>query len=208
MTKTDEELIAAARAVVERWDTPHWKDVPATAVFINRLRDALAGRLEGRGGGEAGKRPEGHCNDDAAWEEFRRQYAGKPRSRPDMTDFELANAVYMASPRNELDLLHLQTAAKERIRWLSIRLADALSREGEGWREIETAKPGPPVMLWIPGFVGAEVCVGVVRDCEAYGVTMLEWVDRDIGEPFETIDGPVYPTHWRPLPAPPSQGGE
>lgn len=49
---TDEELIAAARAVVERWDTPHWKDVPATAVFINRLRNALCDRLDGRGGGE------------------------------------------------------------------------------------------------------------------------------------------------------------
>lgn len=35
------EMVAAARAVVERWDTPLWKDAPATAGFINRLRDAL-----------------------------------------------------------------------------------------------------------------------------------------------------------------------
>jgi len=35
-------LIEAARAVVERWDTPLWKDVPATAVYINALRTALA----------------------------------------------------------------------------------------------------------------------------------------------------------------------
>ena len=35
------ELVSAARAVVERWDTPLWKDAPATAGFINRLRDAL-----------------------------------------------------------------------------------------------------------------------------------------------------------------------
>ena len=34
-------MVAAARAVVERWDTPLWKDAPATAGFINRLRDAL-----------------------------------------------------------------------------------------------------------------------------------------------------------------------
>jgi hypothetical protein len=59
MTKTDEDLIAAARAVVERWDTPHWKDVPATAVFINRLRNALCDRLEGRGGGEVVALPDG-----------------------------------------------------------------------------------------------------------------------------------------------------
>jgi len=36
-----DELVLAAQAVIERWDTPAWKDVPATATFINRLRDAL-----------------------------------------------------------------------------------------------------------------------------------------------------------------------
>ena len=36
------ELIAAAIAVIERWDTPAWKDVPATANYINDLRDAVA----------------------------------------------------------------------------------------------------------------------------------------------------------------------
>lgn len=35
------ELESAARAVVERWDTPLWKDVPATAEYINALRRAL-----------------------------------------------------------------------------------------------------------------------------------------------------------------------
>ena len=41
------ELVSAARAVVERWDTPLWKDAPATAGFINRLRDALPA-IEGK----------------------------------------------------------------------------------------------------------------------------------------------------------------
>jgi len=36
------DLIAAAQAVVDRWDTPLWKDVPATAEYIGRLRAALA----------------------------------------------------------------------------------------------------------------------------------------------------------------------
>lgn len=36
------ELRAAAQALVECWDTPLWKDVPHTAVFINRLRAALS----------------------------------------------------------------------------------------------------------------------------------------------------------------------
>ena len=36
------DLIAAAQAVVDRWDTPLWKDAPATAEYIGRLRAALA----------------------------------------------------------------------------------------------------------------------------------------------------------------------
>lgn len=35
------KLMPAATAVVERWETLMWKDVPATAVVINALRDAL-----------------------------------------------------------------------------------------------------------------------------------------------------------------------
>ena len=38
---TDEQLRKAAQAVVDRWDTPLWKDVPATAEYINKLREAL-----------------------------------------------------------------------------------------------------------------------------------------------------------------------
>ena len=34
-------LRTAAQAVVDRWDTPLWKDVPATAEYINELREAL-----------------------------------------------------------------------------------------------------------------------------------------------------------------------
>lgn len=40
-TNTD-ELREAARAVVERWDSPLWKDLPHTGTFIDRLRKALA----------------------------------------------------------------------------------------------------------------------------------------------------------------------
>jgi hypothetical protein len=35
-------LREAAQAVVDRWDTPAWKDVPHTGEFINALRAALA----------------------------------------------------------------------------------------------------------------------------------------------------------------------
>jgi hypothetical protein len=39
----DARLVDAAQAVVDRWDTPSWKDVPATAEYINALRNALEG---------------------------------------------------------------------------------------------------------------------------------------------------------------------
>lgn len=38
----DAELLEAAEAVVARWDTPLWKDAQPTAVFIGRLRAAIA----------------------------------------------------------------------------------------------------------------------------------------------------------------------
>lgn len=34
-------LLEAARAVVDRRDSPKWKDQPHTAVFINALRKAI-----------------------------------------------------------------------------------------------------------------------------------------------------------------------
>ena len=35
------ELLDAAIAVIERWDSPLWKDLPATAEYIGRLRKAV-----------------------------------------------------------------------------------------------------------------------------------------------------------------------
>ncbi len=37
-----QQLRDAAQAVIDRWDTPLWKDVPATAEYIGRLRKAMA----------------------------------------------------------------------------------------------------------------------------------------------------------------------
>lgn len=35
-------VLDAAQAVIDRWETPLWKDVPATAGYIHALRDAIA----------------------------------------------------------------------------------------------------------------------------------------------------------------------
>jgi hypothetical protein len=55
-------------------------------------------------------------------------YASKGRAdlcHGELSDFEVANAVFMAD-RFDLSLIHWQTAAKERIRWLSVQLAIAI----------------------------------------------------------------------------------
>lgn len=67
---------------------------------------------------------------DGHWEtdegtDMANRYSGLERkdlAYGDKTDLELANAVYMVD-RNSLALIGLQTAAKERIRWLSAQLA-------------------------------------------------------------------------------------
>lgn len=47
-------------------------------------------------------------------------------TKGEVSDFALANAVFLAG-RDDLDLIVWQTAAKERIRWLSAQLATALT---------------------------------------------------------------------------------
>lgn len=43
---TPDSLIAAAQAVIDRWDSPKWKDLPATGSYIHALRLALANAKE------------------------------------------------------------------------------------------------------------------------------------------------------------------
>lgn len=40
-TAPDPALADAAQAVIDRWDSPLWKDAEPTAAVINRLREAL-----------------------------------------------------------------------------------------------------------------------------------------------------------------------
>lgn len=44
-----ENLREAAQALIDRWETPLWKDAPATAEYIHRLRAALADKPTGEG---------------------------------------------------------------------------------------------------------------------------------------------------------------
>jgi hypothetical protein len=42
LAKDRDDLLAAAKAVVERWDTPSWKDAVPTGEVIGKLRRAIA----------------------------------------------------------------------------------------------------------------------------------------------------------------------
>ncbi|CAN5572083.1 hypothetical protein BH10PSE14_BH10PSE14_06180 [soil metagenome] len=57
----------------------------------------------------------------------------------DVCDLELANAVFLAG-RNDLDLIVWQTAAKERIRWLSAHLAAAAMPDASSIDEVAAVK--------------------------------------------------------------------
>ena len=39
----NEKLLEAAKVVIERWDSPLWKDLPHTGEFIHKLREAVEG---------------------------------------------------------------------------------------------------------------------------------------------------------------------
>lgn len=70
----------------------------------------------------------GHWDTDEG-HEMATEYLGRSREElchGELSDFALANRQYMAS-RDDLDLLAWQTAAKERIRWLSAQLAAELT---------------------------------------------------------------------------------
>jgi hypothetical protein len=47
-----DDLLAAAKAVVERWDTPSWKDAVPTGEVIGQLRRAIAASINAEAEGE------------------------------------------------------------------------------------------------------------------------------------------------------------
>lgn len=87
------------------------------------------------------KRPAGHCDSDEHFVEFTTRLQEVARPYAQMTDFALANAVFMAD-RNDFDLMAYQTAAKERIRWLSVHLAMALQRADKAETLLEGIERG------------------------------------------------------------------
>lgn len=107
-------------------------------------------------------------------------YAAKTREQlayGNKTDLELANAIFMVG-RGDLDLIGLQTAAKERIRWLSVQLA--LARRGVTEIRMTPIADGLPVRDELRGEQT------ILTYCEAVGtwdIAFMEsgWDDFDSG---------------------------
>jgi hypothetical protein len=89
-------------------------------------------------------------------------------------------------------------------RWLDnmrAALAAALSTEpgeAEGWQPIETASKKPMERILL-AFAGGRVCEGY-WGASNYNRSTRLWEQDWVTSPHS---GPVRPTYWRPLPAPP-----
>ncbi|NUS38290.1 MAG: hypothetical protein HOQ02_04605 [Lysobacter sp.] len=101
-------------------------DTPAAL----RHPDALA---DGRGDGTPSSRWAAEGKPDPQGDRYAVERGALAHG--DLTDDELANAVFLCDHRRSLDSIGLLTAAKDRIRWLSRKLAEATpaapQREGE-----------------------------------------------------------------------------
>jgi hypothetical protein len=65
----------------------------------------------------------------------------------------------------------------------------ALRREEDGWQPIETAPKDENILLWVP---------------DDYGVNRGYWDDEQQDWHWDSKATSAPPTHWRPLPLPPS----
>lgn len=135
---TQEDREAAAKALTTIGSTAWQKsrarmiragrvDTHPFAQAFARHRIAALATLPAAAPAASGDVPDslpGHWDTEGG-REIAAEYATKTRAdlcHGDLSDFLVANRVFMAS-RNDLDLINWQTAAKERIRWLSTQLA-------------------------------------------------------------------------------------
>jgi hypothetical protein len=69
------------------------------------------------------------------------------------------------------------------------------------WRKIETAPIGDSIIAAVPHIRHHEMEVQhVVGEARHFDGEGWYWANND---PFATWGGPIYPTHWMPMPEPP-----
>ena len=83
-------------------------------------------------------RPAGHCQDDSVWLDMGEKYRAMTRQQlcgGHMSDFEVAYDTAMIM-RNDLNHEARLSTAKDRIRWLSVQLAQTTSIDLPMWRGV------------------------------------------------------------------------
>lgn len=105
----------------------------------------------------------------------------------DMSDFALANAQFMVD-RFDLNLAAFQTAAKERIRWLSVHLALANQRVAE----LETLEAVSECTMWKGRAEAAEAKLeektrGPCTVGMQFGASCTEWAVLDADQEVAAI---------------------
>lgn len=127
---TNTALIAAAQAVVDRWDTPAWKDVEHTAVFINRLRAALtaAAGVVKESLTAAHEQPPGIARDDTVHGEM---YYAAAQVRAVLAQAAPAPADSGAAPAGGVDWQDISTAPKDGTRFVAVGQNYGLDSEAQ-----------------------------------------------------------------------------
>lgn len=74
----------------------------------------------------------------------------------------------------------------------------------QGWRDIETAPMDGSRVLLFTDELTPPTIQAQWRPYETFFAGAGEWVDVWNNDPIETNKGPIRPTNWMPLPAPPS----
>lgn len=152
----NKELIEAAQAVVDRWDSIDWK-LPPTADYIARLRAALAAvniiaDIISITPADADMLAELMDNppppNEALNQAFERHQAAKRPPMPILTDAQLWHAAYTAGEANTA----MAVAVKHDALQLAVdRLEDMLKGDdGQAWQEAERALPRLRAALELP----------------------------------------------------------
>lgn len=75
----------------------------------------------------------------------------------------------------------------------------------DNWRPMETAPIDAAIIVAVPSIRHhqMEVSYAVGEACWSDDEGSFYWANND---PSDTWGGPIYPTHWMPMPAPPTSG--
>ena len=154
-----QELIDAAQAVVDRWDSPKWKDEAPTAEYIARLRQALATvnlpmdrenaiHISSADAAMLAELMDNPPPPNAALLEATERHRPKRAPMPILTDAQLWDAAYQHGAASSATAMAVKPDA---LQMAVDRLADMLQGDdGQAWQEAERTLPRLRAALELP----------------------------------------------------------